>query len=265
MAIDYIIDYDCIPKQTLTTEGIVERLKGKDRAETIIRLFRQNGDERPPSEMGFEFTRSTPEGEEERRVIIVQYLLDAADELKPLEKHCIGCPANHSGQSFGCIGAIQYPVSRKAEAWLLDRLPVPDEPLVWLLLKQGVEEFQYDGASVQPLRAASDTYFEPGPLLMRRLGEFEISSDQVFEMIFAVGHINPNHAAILLLFFNAIDRELEADDIMKIAPASGDVRQRHPFILKIEQDDDTSIAEFKEFLRALYIGWGLQVRVLVDA
>ena len=43
--------------------------------------------------MGFEFTRSTPEGVEENRVIVVQDLLDAAEELRPLEHHCLGCPA----------------------------------------------------------------------------------------------------------------------------------------------------------------------------
>jgi hypothetical protein len=143
MAIDYVIDLNCIPKEELTTDGIIERLKEEERANTIIALFRQNGDQRPPSEMGFEFTRSTPEGEEERRVIVVQDLLDRAAELQPLAHHCAGCgcPANRAGRPFGCIGFIQYPVTSESETWMLDRLPVPDEPLVWLLLKQGSRNF----------------------------------------------------------------------------------------------------------------------------
>ena len=50
MAIDFIIDLDCIPKRSLTTQGILDRLKGQERARAIIRLFRDNGDDRPPSE-----------------------------------------------------------------------------------------------------------------------------------------------------------------------------------------------------------------------
>lgn len=264
MAIDYIIGYDCIPKQTIKAEGILERLKGEQRALSIIELFRKNGDQRPPSQMGFEFTRNTPEGVEETQVIVVQDLLDEAAELEPLEHYCIGCPANRTGERFGCMGFIQYPISRQAESWLLDRLPVPDEPLVWLLLKQGVQEFQYDGGTVKPLRNSSDAYFEERMTLQRRLGEFSIDANQLFEMIFAVGNIQPNHAALLLLFMGAINRDLEADEIMHITPAPPDADTRYPFILQHEPDDDQTIAELKEFLRALYMAWKLNVPLKLD-
>ena len=33
-------------------------------------------------------------------------------------------------------------------------LPVPDEPLVWLLLRQGIQKLGYDGASIKELREA---------------------------------------------------------------------------------------------------------------
>lgn len=265
MAIDYIIDYDCIPKQTLTTQTIVERLKGKERAESIIALYRQSGDNRPASEMGFEYSRSTPDGEEARSVMVVQALLDAAEELKPLEPHCAGCPANRAGRPFGCISFIQYPISLQAETWLIDRLPVPDDTLIWLLLRQGVREFEYDGESVRPLREADSTYFEAPSTISRRLGELDVDSNQVFEMAFSVGHINPNHAALLLLFFHAIPRDLEADQIMHITPAPPNVTEQHPFIIENDADDDTTIREIKDFLRALYCAWALNVRLLVDA
>lgn len=265
MAIDYIIDYDCEPKREMTTGGIVERLKGEERAHKIIELFRANGDQRPPSEMGFEFTRSTPEGVEENRVVVVQTLLDQAEELRPYEHFCEGCPANRAGRRFGCIGHINYPISGNGEAWLLDRMPVPDDTLVWLLLKQGVEEFKYDGASIEPLRAASDAYFEDSLPATRNLGEFSIDANQVFEMMFAVGAVNPNHAAILLLFSGAIPRDVEAESIMLLTPAPADVDTRFPFELQIEREDDETVQGFKGFLHALYLGWKLHVPVLVDA
>lgn len=265
MAIDYVIDYDCIPKQQLTSQGIVERLKGFERAQEIIRLFRVNGDNRPPSQMGFEFTRSTPAGEEEKRVIVVQELLNDAAELDPLAHHCQGCPANRTGGRFGCIGFVQYPISSDAEKWALDRMPVPDDTLVWMLLKQGVQEFKYDGSSIKPLREVTDAYFADSQPQVRKLGEFSVDANQVFEMMFGVGNINPNHGAMLLLFLHAIRRELEADEIMAISPATPDAEQRYPLLVAPHDDDDQTIAEIKEFLRALHIAWRLKVRILVDA
>lgn len=266
MAIDYVIDYDCIPKQTLTTDGILERLKGQERAETIIRLFRENGDDRPPSQMGFEFTRSTPEGQSETELVVVQDILDYAAELDPLAHHCKGCPANRTGQPFGCTGFVQYPISGDAEGWLLNQLPMPGEPLVWLLLKQGVDNFQYDGQHVALMRAQSETYFADKLAPTRRLGEIVLDANQVFEMIFLVGDIIPNHGAILLLFYNAIDRvELEAPEIMGLAPATPEKVAKHEFLHQVMPSDDYTTAALKHFFQALYLAWSLDVKLLVDA
>lgn len=266
MAIDHIIDYDCVPKQTLATEGLLERLKGQQRADFIIDLLRQQGDNRPVDQLDFEFTRSTPEGHTEKQVILVKDLLDAAAELQPLRHHCAGCPANRTGEPFGCIGFVQYPVSAEGEGWLIDRLPVPDEPLVWLLLRQGIKEFNYDGQMIVPLRGGADShYFESPQPLTRRLGELEVNSNQVFEMIFGVGNIIPNHAALLLLFFQAIDRDLEADQIMTITPSPPDVDIHHPFMLSVAESDDRSVRDFKHFFHALWLAWKLNIRLLVDA
>lgn len=273
MAIDYSIDFDCEPKQTFTTNGIMERLKGEERAQTIIALFRKNGDDRPPSKMGFEFTRSTPDGQEETRVIVVQELLDQAEQLKPYAHHCEGCPANVLKRPFGCIGHVGYPISTQAETWLLDQLPVPDEPLIWLLLRQGVDEFEYDGSSIAPLRQAANengegVYFEDQRLQYRKLGEFNIDANQVFEMFFAVGsYVLPNHAALLLLFTHAIPRNIEADEIIHIkdAPKHSNLAEKYPFNITIKDEDDQSTAEFKQMLHAMYVAWKLSVRFMVDA
>ena len=140
MGIDYVVHYDCEPKRALTLEGLMARLKGRERADAIIELYRAQGDQRPPREMGFELGRNTAEGGEEQQVVIVQDLLDAAEELMPWEKYCVGCPANHMGRPFGCIGAINYPLSLAGERWLLDQLPGNDYPLVYLLLQKAIHE-----------------------------------------------------------------------------------------------------------------------------
>lgn len=264
MAIDYVIALDCEPKQRFTAAGIIERIKMRERARIVVKQYRDAGDERPLTEIGFEFSRSTPDGESEPALIIVQDALDEAAELDEVTHFCKGCPANRTGHPFGCIGYISYPISEAGEAWLLNQLPVPDEPLAWLLLKQGVEGFQYDGQQIALLREQGDAYFESRRAGSRRLGEFDINANQVFEMIFNVGDIAPNHAAVLLMFFHAIDRELEASDIMHLTPADEGTQERHPFILKLDRWDDPTTVEFKEFFHALYIAWNLDVKLRLD-
>ncbi len=264
MAIDYIIDYDCVPKQTLGTNGILERLKGRERAESIVQLYRQHGDDRSPKEMGFEMVRTAADGSEETQIIIVQHLLDSAEELTPLEHHCDGCPANRTGDPFGCMGKISYPLSPFGEAWLLNQLPEPTETLVWLLLRQGIIDLNYDGSTVKPLRAAGTTHFSEQRTIQRVLGEITVDSNQVFEMTFLLGHIQPNHAGILLLFFGAIPRDLETDEIMRIGTMPPDQRADYDFLITVSASDDPTTAELKQFLYALYLAWQLNVRLLLD-
>ena len=264
MAIDYIIDLNCVPKQTLGTDGILDRLKSKERADTIISLFRRNGDQRPPTEMGFELERTAADGSTETQILVVQHLIDLADELKPLEHYCEGCPANHIRRPFGCMGRIGYPISGEAEMWLLNQLPEPTQPLVWLLLRQGVRDLKYDGSSVVPLRAASRTHFAEEINAQRKLGELTITADQVFEMTFLLGSILPNHAGILLLFFGAIRRDLEANEIMHIGSMPPEDRANYEFLIQPNRDDDVTTAEMRQFLHALYVAWRLDVPLALD-
>jgi hypothetical protein len=220
--------------------------------------------------MGFEMTRSTPEGEQ-TEIVIVQDLLDAVEGLEPLQHHCQGCPANIAQNPYGCMNFIQYPISGATEAWMLDQLPAPEEPLIWLLLKEGIENFKYDGSGVKTMREFSDdrsaggVYFEDPQAPIRGFGEFTLDGNQVFEMIFGVGHIIPNHAAILLLFFHVISRELNASEIMNITPADEETEKDLPYRLHYDENDVASTTELKLFFYALYKAWLLNVRLLVDA
>ena len=266
MAIDYVIDYGCVPKEALSTEGILERLKARERAGAVIKLFRDAGDGRPPSEMGFEFTRTTHSGEEETRVIVVQEMLDLAAELDPLAHFCEGCPANLRGVPFGCVGAIEYPISAAAERWLLDQLPGIDQPLAWLLLRQGVQEMGYDGAPVAPLRM-NPAYFEERRVAGRDLVEFVMTANQVFEMLFLLGNIQPAHAGITLLLFGAIAREVDAGQIVAIMNrtlSDEQIARDFPFLMRVEADDDRTVAGLKDFFGALHRAWVLGVPLLLD-
>lgn len=273
MAIDYIIEYDCLPKQALSAEGILDRLKERQRAAEVIEWFRAAGDMRPPAEMGFEFSQSVPGQSGEKQLIVVQDLLDHAADLDDHKSHCQNCPANTRGAAYGCMGFISYPISANAEVWLLERLPVPDEPLVWLLLRKGIRDFGYNGAAVRALREAQTTdddsegrYFELPVAPQRRLGELRVTADQALEMIFGVGErIIPNHAGVLLLFFHAINRDLDAPAIQNISSTDAESRQNLDFELPVTKDADACAREFIAFFQALYTAWKLDQPLYVDA
>ena len=273
MAIDYMIELDCAPKRALSAAGILERLKERQRAQEVIEWFRAAGDERPPAQMGFEFSQSTPSDSGDKQLIVVQDLLDHAAVLDDHADHCLSCPANRGGRPYGCAGFILYPITALAETWLLDRLPMPDEPLVWLLLRQGIQNLGYDGSSVKALRNADDhhaadgpTYFELPDAPQRRLGELRVSSDQLLEMIFGVGErIIPNHAGILLLFVYAIERDLEAEEIQDLSSSEPATRARYTFEMTETAEGDQCIREFVGFFHALYTAWKLDAPLFIDA
>jgi hypothetical protein len=124
----------------------------------------------------------------------------------------------------------------------------------------------YTGAATAPLRTTGSYFEEPGGF-ERDLGEFRVTANQLFEMSFMLGHILPAHAGALLLFFNAIPRNGEANDITTILDRMmppDELRARYPFQHSANADDDATTAELKQWLYALWHAWSLNVRLLLD-
>jgi hypothetical protein len=264
MGIDHVIDLDCVPKQTLTTPGILARLKAQQRAATIIKLYRDRGDNRPPSEMGFEMVRRTPDGNEEVQVVVVQELLDEAVKLEPLANYCEGCPANRAGRAFGCFDNINYPLTRIGEIWLLKQLPKPDDTLIFLLLQQTVQDIQEKQSDqVGLMRQNPGSIFETRDAFARRYHEFSITTDQVFQMLFFPDSIQPAYAALLLLLFGAISRELTPQQMMDLT--SGPPAEPIPFIIEPEPTDDETTYALKKFFESIHRAFHLNVSVSLDA
>ncbi len=265
MAIDYVVNYACVPKHTLGTDGILARLKGRDQAQRVIQVYREAGDDRPFEQMGFEFTRTHADGQEETQVILISDLLTAAQELHPLEGHCVGCVANALKRPFGCFGRINYPLTDHAERWLLLQLPTPsDAPLVWSLLGETLRELNEQSAMVESIRPQG-VYFESVLNPRRRLGEIAMSGNNLFYLLFMLGTFEPSRSAITLLFFHAIPRNLDATDIFNLTPAPPDADERFPFLLSADATlDDQTLHELKQFFQALYLGWRTETAVILD-
>lgn len=266
MGADFVIDFACEAKAALTLDGLLSRLKGRDRAAAIIQLYRDRGDARSAAHMGFEMVRRLPDGSEEREILVVQNLLDAAEELREWEPLCAQCPANRTGMPFGCVGAINYPVSVRAERWLLDQLPGNDHPLPYMLLQRAVLDMGYSGEHAASLRAQTGVFFESAEPLTRDLEAMLISGDQVFELLFLSGHIRPAHGTMLLQFFGAISQDLDADTIMQLPrPPSQDwITDNVPFQMPARGGDDVSITALKGFFAALHLAYRLGANMLLD-
>ena len=256
--IDYCIAQDCAAKDALSVTGILDRLKGRQRAQLLLDTYRQAGDPRPATEIGFELTQRAATGEAETRVVVVQDLLNEARALDSFAAACARCPAQVVGPAFGCYGHIPFPFARAAEEWWLAQLPLPEEPLVWLLLKQLLREFHYDGSTARALRTPEGVYFEAESAPRRQLGTVRIDGDQLFEMSFLLGPIQPPHAGVLLLFSGAIDRQQEADTLLQLTSAAPTIdRSQFPFILTENEEQPPAIHALIAFLRALHRAWQL--------
>jgi hypothetical protein len=261
MGIDHVIDYPCIPKETFATLGIMTRLKARDRAATIIKLYRDNGDMRPPSEMGFEMARRLPDGSEESQTVIVQDLLNEANQLDSVAHHCEGCPANRTKRPFGCFGYINYPISQAAELWLLKQLPSENDPLVFLLLSQTMREFKFDNETLAAMRQSLGVFFESNKRYGKTLEDAMIDNNQVFEMLFMTERIDPAHGVLLMLFFGAIPRDSDAQTLIDM---TREAAQNVPFLHKLSDEDDTTVGNLKEFFETLWTAYRLGVPVSLD-
>ena len=126
-----------------------------------------------------------------------------------------------------------------------------------------MQDLGYDGEAVRPLRA-TDTYFEERRVAGRDLVEFVFNANQAFEMLFLLGNIEPAHAGVLLLLFNAIPRNVEAAQIVQIMNRSADIARDFPLTAAIHADDDRTIVDLKLFFKALHRAWYLGVPLLLD-
>lgn len=219
MSIEYLVGLDCSVKQSLTAEGMVAKVKGRDQASAIVEMLRQRGDERDPAEITFQRMLQTPEGPvaESCRV---RDLLDEAEELEQYESVCTGCLVNILDRPFGCYGSIKYPFPAEAEEWLMSLLPDELDTPAGVLLLQAIKDFKYTGAHAASMRKQSPTFFASKSPVKRKWGSFlrgqTIDSNQLLQAMFFVGHIKPSHSVLLCHFLGILPHTLPPERTVEI-------------------------------------------------
>jgi len=259
MAIDYVLGVRCEPQQRLG----VERLVALNRTRILARAaLAQLGDGRAPRDVSIEL-RTHGVGTSTDRGVTLQDLLDESAPLDAVTPACARCPAELP-RELACHRRIRYPIGEHVEAWLMERLPRSLGCTAGALLVRALGDFAWDGAPAAKLRAAGDTFFASRvPYGMRWQspdGAIELSSDQLFQMMFMVGTIQPTHALMLALFLGVIPHDIELRTL-----ADRDARTGALAAVEVPREPDADVEQFAAFLRMLALGARLEAPIFIDA
>jgi hypothetical protein len=261
MAIDYVLATPCEPQRLLGIERLVALHRTRILARAALTRMRESGDERPPSEISVQLMTRKPEGDSARGVTL-QDMLDESVPLDAHSTHCTACPAGFA-REFGCHRRIRYPIPEHVEAWLMSRLPTHIGCTAGALLLRGVHDFGWDGAPAARLRASGTTFFESrAPYGVRWQADdapIEISSDQLFQMMFLVGNLTPTHSLMLALFCGLIPHDTPLSDL---TDETDRTRVLATAALAPEADDD--IEQIAAFLRTLVLAARLDATITID-
>ena len=261
MAIDYLLGAKCEPHRLLGVERLVNLNRTRILARSALAHMREDGDARAPSEIEIQLTMRSPDGDKARGVTL-QDLVNEAAPLDEVAEYCKRCPAELP-REFACHRRIRYPIPEHVEAWLMSRLPTSLDCTAGALLVRGLGEFNWDGAPTAKLRAAGTTYFESrapyGARWEGTEGIIEISSDQLFQMMFLVGPLAPTHCLMLALFCGVIPHDTSLIDL-KDEPG----RSRVLAAAHVPNETDPEIEQLAAFLRALGVAARLDIPILVD-
>jgi hypothetical protein len=261
MAIDYVLAMGCEPQKLLGVERLVGLHRTRILARTALAHVRDDGDARSPAEIEVQLTMRKPEGESARGVTL-QTLLDESAPLDAVAGHCATCPAGLT-REFACHRRIRYPIPEHVEAWLMSRLPTTLDCTAGTLLARGLGEFGWDGAPTAKLRSAGTTYFESrAPYGVRWQNDgrtIEISSDQLFQMMFMVGNLAPTHCLMLALFCGVLPHDINIFELK-----DGEGRNRALAAAELVTEPDADIEQLAAFLRTLAVAARLDVSVLID-
>jgi hypothetical protein len=261
MAIDYVVGVRCEPQQRLGVERLVELNRTRILARSMLAHMQEDGDARAPADVEIQLTVRKPDGDSAKGVTLADLFAQSAplDEVTP---YCKDCPAGYQ-RELACHRRIRYPIPERVEAWLMSRLPENLGCTAGALLVRGLGELGWDGATTAKLRAAGNTYFESrvphGVRWQGEHGTIEMSSDQLFQMMFMVGTLAPMHCLMLALFCGVIPHDTSLHDLKD---ESG--RTRTLAAASVPTENDADVEQLAAFLRALALAAKLDVPIYID-
>lgn len=268
MAIDYVLAVGCPPHRQLGIERLVTLDRTRIIARSALARLRADGDDRDPGEITLQMATQSPSGTSESRGVTVADLLAEAAPLDAVAEFCEQCPAGLP-RAFACHRRIRYPIPEHVEQWLMARLPTSLACTAGVMLARALGDFGWDGAPCARMRAAGDTFFESRvPYGVRwqpdttspGVAPIELSSDQLMQMLFFVGHVTPSHALMMALFLGVVPHDTPLADLVDAAG-----RERALARAYVPAEPDADIEQLAAYLRALLAAVRLDVTIEIDA
>ncbi len=194
MAIDYIVQYPCAVRKQVNDQQLLELIKHRNRALAAIAAVQQQFPQKTPQQIAQEHKMAVivagPDGKAQQAAIPIIQVWQQSAPLDALQPHCQNCPANVFKRPFGCTEAVNYPIARATENWLLERLPADIKNPSLDMLLRFMADTGVDGAAVDAQRGRREIYESSQPLTRQWGGLFRkkiISSSQLLQIMFFAG------------------------------------------------------------------------------
>lgn len=279
MAIDYLIHFDCKAKEALGTTGVVDLVKARQRGLSLLKRFMADGmEESTARQVPFTIQRQGPDGMENRQVSVEQ-LLKEASLLDDHAHHCQECPAGQ-GMPYGCFGTINYPISAAAEEWLAELAAqalakgLPDAILLKFIMDQQVRGDLFGNMrsnqpgqfmeSLHPIEIEGDLPVFEEPI--------SVNTNQLLDMLFAVGDMQDVHQQFVLFFSGGLSLTEKRPDPARLGvdiqavglKDEGGQEKYWVFSVPDRLEDDWSIRQLKAYLRTVFAAYSTGAALGLD-
>lgn len=272
MAITYLIELDCPVKQAVRPAKMLRLLYQRERANEALNKARRKNPAARPEDVKVKVPLAVKKGPPQLAETTAAEIHGRFAELEALSFHCRECEARVVPTAFACRGTIEFPVSLRAEAWLMGLVrgqagdPVP-RMLLNYLASNGIT-----GNRVAEMRRTPEVFFESPKALTRRYDSGEkLSINQLFELLFLTENISAGHARFLLGLFELYEGKLPLDgraqDFSDLRVferrEAGALVSRSGVRALPDEGDDRATREIKLFFQAMFLahelGAGLSV------
>lgn len=217
-----------------------------------------------------------PDGKVEIKDCSISDMLQKTKCLEELKIHCSNCPVSSSNE-FGCYNSINYPISEKAELWLIDlakRAAKTGEGLgktsLDFIINNKIAGYNFE----QMRKDASKTFFQSSKskefvYIKKLFTSKTINTNQLLEVLFGSKVVERAQQMALLYFSGGFDilKEKPDDgflgDLCEVKYKNG-TSTFYTFNLPEVSDADESIMQFRKYFQSLFLAFCSNQSVYID-